>query len=219
MRRTLATAGALSLLAATPAAAHRLDEYLQATTIAVEKGRVLAQLRLAPGVAVLPTVLAAVDTDADGVMSGAEQRAYAERVLRDVTLRVDGDRLRLRLVAWRFAGLEELWAGRGEILLDADAEVPRGGSRRTLTFENRHQRAVAAYLVNGLVPSDPDIRIAAQSRNYEQSFYRLDYAQAGTPADVSTRAWRPGAWGWLGVAALLPLAWLVSRRGQGASTR
>ena len=41
---------------ATPAFAHRLDEYLQATTIAVEKDRLVLQLRLTPGVAVAAQV-------------------------------------------------------------------------------------------------------------------------------------------------------------------
>jgi hypothetical protein len=210
MSARLAGACALLLLAATPAAAHRLDEYLQATTIEVGRERVQARLRLAPGVAVLPAVLAAIDADANGVLSGAEQRAYAERVVRDLSLRVDGDRLRLRLVAWTYATVEELRAGRGEILLDLDAAVPAGGGGRTLTFENRHQRRIAAYLVNGLVPRDPDVRVMEQSRNYEQSFYRLDYEQRGPGA--ASPAWWPGAWGWLGAAALLPAAWLAAQR-------
>ena len=52
MKTRLAAAGAILLLAGTPASAHRLDEYLQATTISVEKDRVQAQIRLTPGVAV-----------------------------------------------------------------------------------------------------------------------------------------------------------------------
>ena len=58
-------------------------EYLQATTISAEKDRVQAQIRLTPGVAVFPVVLARIDADAGGVISEAEQRAYSERVLDD----------------------------------------------------------------------------------------------------------------------------------------
>ena len=43
-------------------------------------------MRLIPGVAVFSFVLASIDTNGDGVISEAEQRAYAERVLRDVSL-------------------------------------------------------------------------------------------------------------------------------------
>ena len=48
MSARLVLVWAVVLLTATPAGAHRLDEYLQATTIAVEKGRVHAEIRLTP---------------------------------------------------------------------------------------------------------------------------------------------------------------------------
>lgn len=212
MKRRLAIVGALLLSVAAPASAHRLDEYLQATTIAVEKNRVRAQLRLAPGVLVVPALLRAIDTDADGAVSAAEQRAYAERVLRDLSLTLDGRRVPLRLVSWRFAPVAELRAGRGEIQLALEGDVPNGGPDRTLAFENRHQPRIAAYLVNSLVPRDPDVRITGQRRNYEQSSYRLDYVQAGAaPAPPAGAPWT-GVRGWLGAAALLPLAWLASAR-------
>jgi len=40
-----------------------------------------------------PTVFANIDADADGLISENEERAYAERVLRDLSLSIDGDRL------------------------------------------------------------------------------------------------------------------------------
>ncbi len=61
-------------------------------------------MRLIPGVAVSSIVLASIDTNADGVISETEQRAYAKRVLGDVSLTVDGNRLSLRLV---FSGVPE----------------------------------------------------------------------------------------------------------------
>ena len=178
MKTMLAAAGAILLSVGGPASAHRLDEYLQATTISVKKDRVQAQIRLTPGVAVFRKVLANIDIDADGVISEAEQRTYAERVLRDLSLTIDGERLRLRLVSSKFAKTEVMKEGRGDIELEFDADVPRGGPNRRLIFENQHQSRIAAYLVNCLVPRDPDIQITAQSRNYRQSYYRLDYSQA-----------------------------------------
>ena len=41
----------------TPALAHCLDEYLQATILSIEPGRVQATVRLVPGVAVAPGIL------------------------------------------------------------------------------------------------------------------------------------------------------------------
>jgi hypothetical protein len=205
MKTTLSAASIL-LLVGTPVLGHRLDEYLQATLISVEKDRVQAQIRLIPGVAVLPIVLGNIDTDADEAISEAEQGAYAERVLRDLSLTLDGDRLRLRLLSMRFPKVEEMRQGLGEIHLEFDAEVPRGGRggpKRRLIFENHHQSRIAAYLVNCLVPQDPDIRITAQSRNYQQSLYELDYMQVGGRSAPPFFAWLSDASGWLGMVALL----------------
>jgi hypothetical protein len=182
MRAPIAAAAAILVFVATPALAHRVDEYLQATTISVEKGRVAAQMRLTPGVAVFPTVRAFIDTDRDGIFSAAEQNVYAQRVLRDVTLDVDGDRLPLRVVSSTFAAIEEMEDGRGAIQIDFAADVPGGGEDRRLAFENHHMSPMAAFLVNGLVPRDPDIQITRQSRNYEQSSYQMNYVQAGVGA-------------------------------------
>src|SRR6185503_8540723 len=100
MRRAAASLILLSL--GSPASAHRLDEYLQATTISLEKNRVQAQIRLTPGVAVFSFVMATIDTNRDGVISAREQAAYSERVLRDLSLAVDGDRLKLHLISTNF---------------------------------------------------------------------------------------------------------------------
>lgn len=219
MKTRLAAAGAILLLAGTPAAAHRLDEYLQATTISVEKDRVQAQIRLTPGVAVFPVVLTSIDTDADGVISEAEQRAYAERVVGDLSLTIDGDRLQLRLVSLKFAKIEEMKEGLGEIQLEFDADVSGGGPRRRLIFENRHQSPIAAYLVNCLVPRHPDIRITGQNRNYQQSFYQLDYVQSDVRSGPRTSASWSSLRGWLEAAAVLLFAGFVFvwRRARGAS--
>src|SRR6266404_125904 len=92
-------AAVILLLLGARASAHRLDEYLQAALISVEKDRVQVSMRLIPGVAVSSSVLASIDTNADGVISPTEQRAYAERVLGDLSLTVDGNRLRPRLAS------------------------------------------------------------------------------------------------------------------------
>ena len=202
MKTRLAAAGAILFLVGTSASAHRLDEYLQATTISVEKDRVQAQIRLTPGVAVGPAVLANIDTNADGVISEAEQRTYVEKVLGDLSLTVDGDRLQLRLVSIKFPNIVEMKEGRGEIQLEVEAYVSHGDPNRKLVFENKHQSRISAYLVNCLVSRDPDIRITAQNRNYEQSFYQLDYVQTDVRSSHSSATWWSSLWG-LGAAAVL----------------
>jgi len=140
-------------------------------------------MTLTPGVAVFRLLISDIDTDANGAISEAEQRAYASRVLRDLSIAIDGHPLTPRLLAMRFPTLEEMKEGRGEIQLDFGADLPRGGRHRKLTIENRHQRRIAAYQVNCLVPRDPRIRIAAQNRNFSQSLYELEYVQTGVRSD------------------------------------
>ena len=196
-------AALILLLAGIPAVAHRLDEYLQATILSIGKNRLQAEMTLTPGVAVYPIVLAAIDTDADRVLSETEQRAYAERVLRDLSLTIDGHRLTPRLVSTEFPAIEEMKEGRGEIRIEFDADLPQTGPNRRLTLENHHQSRIAAYQVNCLVSRDLDIRIVAQNRNYSQSLYELDYVQTGIrPAPLSL-AWWSGDRGWLATVALL----------------
>jgi hypothetical protein len=203
--RRLAVAISILLFLGVSASAHRLDEYLQATIVSVEKDRVQASMRLVPGVAVSDFVLKTIDANADGVISQTEQRAYAERVLRDVSLSIDGDILRPRLISMEFPGIEEVKEGLGEIRIEFSADLPRNGPNRRLTFENHHQRGIAAYLVNCLVPLDRDITVVAQNRNEQQSFYQLDYVQAGVTSSTLLPGWQDER-GWLGLAGLFLLA-------------
>ncbi|HTS28663.1 MAG TPA: hypothetical protein VMH81_22485 [Bryobacteraceae bacterium] len=199
------TAGVLAffLLTCAPAPAHRLDEYLLGTLIAAEKDRIEAQMTLTPGVLVYPAVLAAMDRDRDGTISNTEQRAYAERVLRDLSLTIDGRRLTPRLTSLSFPAIEDMQAGRGEIRLEFRADLPPGGPSRRLVLEDHHLERIAAYQVNCLVPSDPDIRIVAQNRNWSQSLYQLEYTQAGVRSGAMSAAWRYGDRVWLGAVAFL----------------
>ncbi len=192
-------------LLASAASAHRLDEYLEATMISLDTSRMHADIRLTPGIAVLPTVLREIDTNADGAISPAEQRAYAAKVLRDLSFAIDGTRLTPRLLSFRYPSIDQMKDGLGEIHLEVDADLPRGGPHRRLTFQNHHQFLIAAYMVNCLVPRDPHIRIDTQHRNYSQSSYDLDFTDtAAQPTSVLS-----GITGPTGTAALLLSAGLA----------
>ena len=56
-------------------------------------------------------VVTIIDTDHDGVISKTEQRTYAELVLGDLSLSVDGDRLRVQLVSTAFPRVEQMMEG------------------------------------------------------------------------------------------------------------
>lgn len=187
MKHVFATALAIFLHAAgTSVHAHRLDEYLQATTFSLERNRIQIDIRLVPGVLVVARVLAMIDTDKNGVISDAETRAYAHRLQRDLFLAMDAKLLRLRLVSSSADDAETLKEGIGAIRLRFAGDVPPAGAQRRLVFENKHHRAIASYLVNCLVPADPDIRITVQNRNHPQSRYQLDYILAD-PQPVATK--------------------------------
>ena len=148
MKPRLIAAAAILLALAAGSFAHRLDEYLQATILSVEKDRVQASMRLIPGVAVSSRVITSIDTDADGTFSEAEQQAYAQLVLRDLSITVDGKSVSPALVSQTFPSLDELKQGLGEIHIDFTVALPPGGPQRTILLENHHQNAISAYLVN-----------------------------------------------------------------------
>lgn len=201
-------------LAVVPATAHRLDEYLQGTIFTIGRSRVEAQMTLTPGVAVFPRLIATIDTNADGLVSDAERDVYAARVLRDLSIAIDGHNLTPRLISIQFPAIDDMKEGRGEIRLDFEAELPPGSHERKLTFENHHESGISAYQVNSLVPRDPDIHIATQNRNYSQSLYELDYEQTGAPENSLK---------WLApLAAILIIAvivFVISRNSQPAQAR
>jgi HupE / UreJ protein len=198
MKTKLPAAVALSLTLGMPGFAHRLDEYLQATIISIEKDRVQASMRLIPGVAVYPIVLASIDTNADGVISQSEQHAYAEQVLRDLSLSIDGHLLEPRLVSAKVPKMEEIKQGLGEIQIEFDAVLPPGEANRKLVLENHHQSRIAAYLMNCLMPRDPDIRVTAQNRNQNQSLYAVEYTERVGRFDALSSMWPSGAFGGFG---------------------
>jgi hypothetical protein len=194
MKARVLSAAAVVLLLAAQAFPHRLDQYLEATIVSVEKDGIHASVRLVPGVAVSSAVIASIDTNQDGVISVAEQWAYAERVLGDLSLAVDGERLNARLRSVKFPAIEEMKEGVGEIEIEFTAALPPGGGERRLVFENHHQTRIAAYLMNCLVPTDPGTRIVAQNRNEDQSIYQLDFVQADfAQADLGQASGRAGA--------------------------
>jgi hypothetical protein len=193
MTRMLFVLGVFVLIG-TSASAHRLDEYLQGTILSLAKDRLSADLTLTPGVAIFPVLIRDIDVNADGAISEAEQRAYANRVLGDLSLSIDGHRLSPRLRSAEFPPVADMKDGRGDIHIEFFAELPRGGQSRRLLFENHHEKAISVYQVNVLVPRDPDIRIDRQNRNYSQSQYELDFDQVDVGAG-GARAFIASLWG------------------------
>jgi hypothetical protein len=182
-RRTIVAAVVLMSLARA-ASAHRLDEYLQATLISVQRDHVDVSMRLIPGVAVSSSVIAGIDSNGDGVFSKAEQWTYAEQVVGNLSLSDDGNALTPKLTSVEFPTIAQMRDGIGEIHIEYTAGLPDIAGARRFLLESRSREPKTVYLVNALAASDPLIRIVAQKRNAAQSTYELDYVQTGAASDA-----------------------------------
>ena len=118
------------LAAPAPAGAHRLDEYLQATRLSIDIGRVDLEIDLTPGVAVAPQVFAWIDTNRDDRISDAEAEAYARQLLSSVALSVDGRPVPVTLIEIRVPQFREMNLGAGIIRVRATAKLPATGAGR-----------------------------------------------------------------------------------------
>jgi hypothetical protein len=185
------------------ARAHWLDQYLQATTITIGDARIVAQLRMTPGVTIVPEVLARIDKNGDGTYSTDEQRAYAVGVLHDVTLHVDGSPLSVEVLAVNFANIAEFQAGRGVIAINFAAQIPLGGVERQFTYVNRYEPSRSVYLANTLVPTDSTVSVTAQQRSSDQSRYGVRFTHTLGNANVASAERATGPVVWLGVGVLV----------------
>lgn len=189
-----------------PAAAHRLDEYLQATRVALAPAGVSVEIDLTPGVAVASNVVSRIDTDGDGALSPSERQAYAELVVRRAQLTVDGIPARLVLVASEYPPVADMHAGVGTIHLNARAAL--GAAARNsheLTYVNVHEPDMSTYLVNALAPPS-GIHITDQQRDPWQ--HRLTLQYVVDPAGGITSRLATG----LGVGLVMMCALGWSRR-------
>ena len=165
---------AIVLAGARPAQSHSLDEYLQATRIAMSRDRVVLEIGLTAGVSVAAQVFALIDSDADGQVSALEIESYGTRVLRDLVLELDARPYPLVLTRAECPSWPDIRDGDGEIRLEAVAEVALGAGHHRLRYANGHEPASSAYLVNALVPATRAIAITAQRRDVRQRSLDLD---------------------------------------------
>lgn len=166
--------------------AHRLDEYLQATLVDIEPKDVRLRINLMPGVEVADRVLGLIDGDRDGVISAREAEAYGEGVRRDLSARLDGRDVELKLTTSDFPTPAELRSGEGIIRLTLApvADEMNEGSH-TLHFENRHLPAISVYLLNAAHPKSKSIQIGKQNRNENQSVGEIEFTLRRTTTSSS----------------------------------
>ena len=174
MKRVLLSCLVLALAA--NAFAHRLDEYLQATRIAVATNRIDLSIDLTPGAAVAEQLLRVIDKNHDRQLSETERSDYARQFLKDIQLKLDEKPLTLSLMKVSFPEPFEVRSGVGVIRLKANASVDSlVTGKHTLSLSNGHLPALSAYLVNALKPKDSAIQVNTQTRDELQKNYRLSF--------------------------------------------
>jgi hypothetical protein len=207
--RRLAVSALFAMSLAGDAAAHRLDEYLQATLIGVTRDGIDVEIQLTPGVAALPVVMAVIDRDRDGRISAEEERAYSARVAREVELWVDGAPAALSLMESTFPALEAMREGLGTIRMKL--RTKRSG--HALRFENRHLPQISAYLVNCLAAPADSLVVGRQERDEAQRSIGFEYSFGAGAAPLA--AWIALGPFWpaaLGMLLVARMAVLIYRR-------
>lgn len=139
-----------ALLAVLPGAApaHPIDEVVQGAYLTIAPGEVQLELDLTPGVEVVSLILPALDPDGDGAVSATEARAYAEAVLADSSLALDGEPTAWTLVAVEVPDPALLAQGGGFVRIDAVAPRPDREGEGVLAYENRHEPAKSLWMAN-----------------------------------------------------------------------
>ena len=157
--------------------AHRYDEYLHASRIAIAPASVRLEVSLTPGIAVADAVIRDIDTDRDAVLSAAERHAYAQRVLAGLSLRLDDALVPLTLASSDFPAARELRGGDAAISIVVDARLPRpaDGAHR-LSFHNANAAHGAVYLANALLPENDRVAITGMTHAVDQSSLTVAYA-------------------------------------------
>ena len=162
MRRVfIASVASVLAAAAMPAtpAAHRLDEYLQASRVSVARDRIALEVDLTPGANIASDVIASLDRDGDAAISPIEAQSYGQSVLADLAVELDGRPVSLTLTRVEISTIAELREGMGAIRVQATATIDGSvAGRRNLHLQNDHQPEKSVYLANALVPETADVQ-------------------------------------------------------------
>ena len=177
MRRKTTLVALIGILVAfAPAAsAHRLDEYLQATRLSLASNQIGVEIDLTPGVDVATAIFAMINTDHDGRISPAEAGQYANHVVQETPLEVDGRRLQLDVLRYEYPSFQEMSVGEGTIRIYARAIWRGSAGAHHLVYQNNHKADLGVYLVNALRPGTPAIEITEQRRDPFQRGMNLGF--------------------------------------------
>ncbi|GAB4453257.1 MAG: hypothetical protein Kow0031_35540 [Anaerolineae bacterium] len=177
-------------------AAHPLDEFYQVTFLSVGAERVSLIVELYAGILAAPQVIELIDTDGDGQFSAAEEQAFAELFVDDLTLTLDGAAVPLGVEQREFSPLLEVQAGSGVIRLFLSGDFAGAGpGPHQLFYDNNHQPERSLYIVNAISADPQRAEITNQERDVFQKsatlavqFYPPAEAAAAPSAATPTPA-------------------------------
>lgn len=162
------------------AAAHPYDEVVVAAYLTLAPGEVRLELELLPGQEVAGVLLAELDPDADGAVTGEEARAFADGVLERSALLLDGEP-----AAWRLGDVvvpppEVLLLGGDVVVIDAVAARPEASGTHTLGYESRYEPAQSLWMANVFLLPGPAwaYRVTGQERSGDGRRLTVTYEAA-----------------------------------------
>jgi ABC-type nickel/cobalt efflux system permease component RcnA len=191
-RRPAALLGLLAVLLALlmptrAASAHPLDQYVQATYITVAPAQIVVEL-------VAPETLALLDTDGDGQITDAEGRAYADQVVRNVAVQVDGQAVALTITKVETPTYLAYQAGYGTMRVFTAAPLAPGlTGTHVVTYANNNAPTGATYQVNTFIENGAAISLGKQNRDETQRSITVDYTIGGATAATAATAANPAA--------------------------
>lgn len=184
--------------------AHRLDEVLQAAQVSISPSSVTVVVYQTPGIEVAGRFLSGLDTNTDDSISSEEGRAFAQRVVSQLALDLNGSTLALSLEASEYPEVAVMRSGEGSVRIQARAAVSTlAVGRHVLTFTNNFDPGQGVYLANAMLPRDREIAIFEQERADQQKTLRIEFGVSEPP-----RRW---LW-WLVLAMLGAAGIFVARR-------
>ena len=176
MKRLLPIIALLVLVMPVRTVAHQLDEYLQAARIAFARDRIVLEIDLTPGANIAGEIVAALDSDGNGVVHPLEARAYGQAVVGDFDVSFDGQPVHLALETIEVPAVAEMRRGVGTIQLTVAGTIgPAPDGTRHVRFTNRHHPETSVYLANALVSADRDVQVVSQRRDYRQQQIDVEY--------------------------------------------
>ena len=187
----------------TPAAAHRLDEYLQTTRLDIGADRIVLEIDLTPGASIASQIVEQIDANRDGRLTSDERNRYAQMVVSSIVVTIDGRTVSVALTATDFPTSNAMAAGTGTIRVRAAADVSAGLGRHQLLYRSGPLNASSVYLVNALMPRDGRVQLGAPRRDAIQRELGLDFSVSPDAAVLRTA--------WVAIA-LTALGGLVAQR-------